>query len=283
MDSYSGFILWAMVGVNACSPNNLRQQYLEKLETMFRQPRVIQLEMSDAASNIVDAHYKLRRAGPGVEYRVESKQPPLDFQDFLWYTLGDLGGYHPLDWCLPPLAFWEQYFSQLEQENSFTGSDIDKIALLAVYEPMIHSEIGNYVSSRNSRDDWEKNEDGEYTQPWMAYYGSRERLRNHSHVRDYELQIDPILLESLQDAPTPNRPVYEYLEPSTLEWCKGKLQCLNFDPIHPDSSACENFDIKRPYRNIYLRLRRQIQAHHQAGALPRLSLSVEALDSGNLY
>ncbi|KAJ5256783.1 hypothetical protein N7478_012887 [Penicillium angulare] len=278
MDAYSGFILWFMVGANACSPLNLRQQYLEKLETLFRQPRIIQLNISDASSNIIDAHYKLRRAGAGLEFTFGSKQPPL--RDLLWYTWGDLGGYHPLDWCLPPLASWERYFSQLEQENLFTGSNLDKISLLAVYGPMIHSAIQNYVKGRNSPDNWEKNEAGEYTQPWMDYYVCRERLNTGRHVRDYELQIDPILLESLQNAPI--RPVHGYLEPSTSEWCKGELHGLNFDPTHPDSSICEDFDIQRPYQNIYLRLRRQIQAHHQAGALPRLSLSVEAPDSGDL-
>ncbi|KAJ6024013.1 hypothetical protein N7540_004810 [Penicillium herquei] len=284
IDSYSQYALWLEIGGNACSGASVRCQYLEKVALVCLQPRVIQTDLSCETRPLARAHYALRESGPGPEITYRYRMQPLMIEDCLWYNGGGADNRQMKSWWeqlfKSRLSFWDQYFSSLEDEGLFTGSEQDKITLLAVFMPMIQSELGSYMKKWNahkSRKNLKKGADVN-EQPSVKYFESLTKdAISGAPVRDYALPVDPILLEELQRYSTTWKQG-EYLPSATLAWCHAKLDLLGFNPLNPPPRSSEDNKSGQPYRDIYLSFRQIVHHHHQTGELPTLSLCVKPED-----
>ncbi|KAJ5718529.1 hypothetical protein N7488_004175 [Penicillium malachiteum] len=283
VDSYSQYALWLEIGASACSGTSVRYQYLDKVAHVCHQPRVIQTDLSSETRPVVRAHYALREAGPDISYTYG--MPPLLIEDCLWYNGGGADNRQMQSWWeqlfKSRLSFWNQCFTSLEDEDLFTGSEQDKITLLAIFMPMIQSELKAYMKKWNehkSRKHFKKAADVN-EQPSVKYLQPHTKTdaRSGAPVRDYALPVDPILLEELQRNNTTWKQG-EYLPSATLAWCHAKLDLLGFNPLNPPPRSSEDERTGKPYRDIYLSFRQIVHHHHRMGERPKLALCVKPKD-----
>ncbi|KAJ5712463.1 hypothetical protein N7493_008931 [Penicillium malachiteum] len=283
VDSYSQYALWLDIGGNACSGASVRCQYLEKVAHVCLQPRVIQTDLSSETRPVVRAHYALRESGPDISYTY--RMPRLMIEDCLWYNGGGADNRQMQSWWeqlfKSRLSFWNQYFTSLEEDGLFTGSEQDKITLLAVFMPMIQKELKAYMKEWNehkSRKTFKKAADVN-EQPSVKYFEphTKKDARSGAAVRDYALPVDPILLEELQRNNTTWKQG-EYLPSATLAWCHAKLDILGFNPLNPPPRSSEDNRTGQPYRDIYLSFRQIVDHHHRTREQPKLSLCVKPED-----
>lgn len=89
------------------------------------------------------------------------------------------------------------------------------------------------------------------------------------HVQNWGVAFDKDQLRTIKEE-TSDWDIDAYLPQETLEWCKGVLQTLRFDPVEASKQA--QLDPTTPFLNVYLQLRAHAQLHIQNGFEPQLSL-----------
>lgn len=278
IDDYSNEDLWVEVGVDASSGNSVCRQYLDYVSGRLFQPQVLQTDFwgfSEETEHVADAHYLLRRAGPGREYMfLENIQPP-SLEDCLRTGSADdrMQVWHN-KFTKSYARFWIRYFSHLEDKGLFNvESELDKVALLAVYLPMIQHGVQSYVGTKSSTEIRQPIGASPRKLPESCKISSRLYAWDKRGAKDHQLQVDHILLEDLRRDFVP-RNEDEYLPSDTLKWCQTKLQDLGFHPTDPPSRTTDEGKntFSKPYQDIYLRLRQLVHEHDRAGESPRLSL-----------
>jgi hypothetical protein len=173
----------------------------------------------------------------------------------------------------------------LQQEAIFCSTNLaDQIALLAIYIPILRTEMQSFVRTWNihSIRRQPKRPNVVPGKPNILYHHSPE------HISNYGLSVDDELLQKLQgDVQEWGKNIIlvrylfilmsldmeEYLPASTLQWCQDQLQTLKLDISQPPS------DPTTPYYTIYLQLRTALNAHLIDGNLAELSLSAKPTGS----
>ena len=154
----------------------------------------------------------------------------------------------------------------------------DRIALLAIYGPMIKKEIETFVDTWNMH----KIRVHKKRRPWVI--GGRPwYLYNDPDGLNYGRKVNLEALKGLQREVDKGPKTYGFLPPSTLELCREFVASTGFDldsleagSYHPDGV--------RLHKEHYLKLRDNLRAHGESGRMPQLSeFKKPTKDSGLPY
>ncbi|KAN0076641.1 hypothetical protein V8E54_006783 [Elaphomyces granulatus] len=137
---------------------------------------------------------------------------------------------------------WRDYFQELRNDELFAKDNLwDRIAVLAIYIPILREEIHRYARTWNIHQIRKQNDCSDCVtgKPFMLYH-------------------------------YPKEDVDEYLPPTTKAFCIEKLKELTYSRI---KQADSQPDTSRTHRLAYLQLRRILEDHIRLGSHPRLSQS----------
>lgn len=147
IDAYSRKIIWIYVGRSNRTAISVVQQYLDKITDLGYQPLFLSSDKGSECTLLANAHHLIAQnreqqttgdAGATLELRdcyVFGTSRKNHFIEKWWGHLKRM--------CLEP---WLLYFEQLMNLNYFgSDSEVDKIAVLFIYIPIIRAEIASFV------------------------------------------------------------------------------------------------------------------------------------------
>jgi hypothetical protein len=315
IDAKSRYVLWDYCGVSNRTAVSVGAQFLEVLRVTGTQPSIIRSDRGKETPIVADLHYRLRqKSNPDVKIadcylygpstsnqRIESWWSQLTRGQVnqwrvcvaLFFTIisHNLSNYHTK-------LFSQTYFTILQTSGQWRKDSLgDRIALTAVYMPIIRRAVHGFVRIWNSHTIRKQaNRPGTLSGVPLVNYECPELY----NARDYGVRVDQqwvdeeialygdfgklkllitlsklvltILIEILD--------IEEYLPPLTLQWCTREMDAINYDP---NSVKCQiaKADGERPYIDAYIRLRHSIRKHIDFGAMPALSEIIHPLGSSH--
>jgi hypothetical protein len=150
----------------------------------------------------------------------------------------------------------------LQQQNLFDFDQLaDRIALLAIYLPMIQDEIYGFVRLWNAHTIRPQKQRPNVVsgKPFMLYHHPGDGIQNWAVP--FSQEEFRTIKNKVKDWP-----INAYLPPETLQWCQTFLDSIQF-------SYSRNIgDRTKPFESYYLQLRSAIQAHVRSNQEPSLSL-----------
>jgi hypothetical protein len=161
IDAYSRYVLWVYVGVSACTAVSVLRQYLDTVQDYGIQPLILRSDRGGETLLMAEAHYQLRQAASSGE---------LAFADCYYYGTstsnqrieswwGQMSKSQLFGWrvCLPSFVAasiadpLQTHFKNLQGQGLYSADRLaDKIALLAIYVPIIRSEVANFARLWNA-------------------------------------------------------------------------------------------------------------------------------------
>lgn len=145
VDVYSRRIIWAYVGTMAKTKFSVFCQYLATIEQLGRTPQVMRADHGVETPMMADAHLMFREHQEGRNIR---------FNEAFWYTTSK--GNNTIEHWWSELAKtalnkWRDYFIHLRNAGLYNELDqADRIAFLAIYIPILRSEMWRFVNSHNN-------------------------------------------------------------------------------------------------------------------------------------
>ncbi|KAJ5542946.1 hypothetical protein N7535_005369 [Penicillium sp. DV-2018c] len=281
IDSFSRYVLWIHVGVEAHAAVGVLKNHLETVSSKNRQPRTLRSDLESEVPLLADAHFALRRTTePDVQreqccapgraadtHRIESWWAQLARSVVTLYHVSNAAPFSFLFYRLHKshTNITQNYFRQLNSEGLFSSTVIpEQVALYAIYMPILRSHIKSYVQTWNMHNIRKQADHPERApgKPYMNYHHPPKDVEN------FGLPVDaPTLLAMQQDYA--NYDIDEYLPPDTFRWCEMQLQQLGFDPEKPPGRLPGDL---QPFRSVYLALRERAWLHERSGAEPRLAV-----------
>ncbi|CAG8199981.1 unnamed protein product [Penicillium salamii] len=277
IDSFSRFVLWINVGVDAHTATGVLKHHLESVTAKARQPRTLRSDLESEVPLLADAHFTLRRATePNVQrdqccapgrandtHRIESWWAQLAKSVVTLYHV------RPECICIPKLGptntQTQNYFRQLHSEGLFSSTVVpEQVALFAIYMPILRSHIQSYVQTWNMHNIRKQANHPERApgKPFMNFHHPPKGVEN------FGLPVDTPTVQAMQQTHTAYD-TDEYLPPDTMRWCEAQLQDLGFDPLAPPARLPGDL---QPFRSVYLALRERAWRHDRLGAEPKLAL-----------
>jgi len=139
---------------------------------------------------------------------------------------------------------WKVYFSELENEGLFSGSDLDKSCLLFIYMEIIRSHIHRFVEIHNNHSIRHQRKRDHYLptgQPYVMYFYPETG-------KDYKESVDQEVLTALENE-VADYDLDQYLPSDTLHL----YGCFLEDAGYPKEFSYDNKQHKEAY--VYLRER----------------------------
>ncbi|KAJ5334479.1 hypothetical protein N7452_006882 [Penicillium brevicompactum] len=260
IDSYSRYVLWINVGVDAHTAAGVLKHHLETVTAKGRQPRTLRSDLESEVPLLADAHFALRRVGD------------VDVQRDQCCAPGRANDTHRIESWWAQLAksvvtLYHNYFRQLHSEGLFSASVVpEQVALFAIYMPILRSHIKSYVQTWNIHNIRKQADHPERApgKPYMNYHHPPKGVDN------FGLSVDAPTVQAMQQTYS-GYDTDEYMPPDTMRWCEAQLFDLGFDPNSPPARLPGDL---QPFRSVYLALRERAWRHERSGAAPKLALCV---------
>ncbi|KAL4962587.1 uncharacterized protein BDV14DRAFT_178267 [Aspergillus stella-maris] len=260
IDAYSRYIIWVYVGISSRTAVSVLRQFLDTLAVTQQQPRLVRSDRGTETVLLAEAQYKLQ----------QSLHPDINIRDCYLYGTSTANQRIEAWWLQLTrgmLYRYQEYFYALQEEGKFSMDQLgDRIALYAIYMPLIRTQITSFVRTWNQHR-IRKQSNRPYSvpgKPWMNYHFPPTGVENEGI--QFNMDLFKQLQQDVKDWDTD-----QYLPPDTYAWTRNQLLELLFDPQQPPSAAGDH--ALTPFRTIYLDLRARIQAHIETGSQPILSLS----------
>ncbi|KAJ5791301.1 uncharacterized protein N7518_008312 [Penicillium psychrosexuale] len=258
LDSYSRYVLWIHVGVDAHTAVGVLKNHLETVASKNRQPRTLRSDLESEVPLLADAHFALRRVTEPDVLREQCCAP------------GRATDTHRIESWWAQLAksvvtLYHNYFRELHNEGLFSSTLIpEQVALFAIYMPTLRSHIKSYVQTWNIHNIRKQADHPERApgKPYMNYHHPPKGVEN------FGLAADVATLQAMQQNYT-DYDIEQYLPADTLHWCEAQLQQLGFDPRKPPARLPGDL---QPFRSVYLALRERAWHHERSGAEPKLAV-----------
>ncbi|KAJ5652979.1 hypothetical protein N7507_010405, partial [Penicillium longicatenatum] len=235
IDGYSRYILWVYIGLSTRTAISVYKQYIEADFGYI--PQILRTDLGGETIYLGDAHWARRRVAypdiPHADCYSYGKSTENTRIEAWWGQLSRSS-----------LFLWRNYFAALRDEGLFSITSIpDQIALLAIYMPILRSNIDSYVRT------WNRHRIRKQPKrPWVV---AGKPIVLYNNARQHIKQLaDPTLFETLRQD-VANWDVDEYLPLDTLGWCIHQLEEIEFNPLNPPPRD----DPAQPYKSIYLELR----------------------------
>lgn len=204
IDAYSRFIVWIYVGISSRTAVSVLRQYLDTLELLGQQPRFIRSDHGTETVLLASAHHQLQQV----------TQPDLQFENCYMYGTStsnqrieswwnQLSKGLVFRWRVRSRTIYfliliivQNYFHSLLQDGDFCATSLaDQIALLAIYIPLLRTQMQSFVRT------WNRHSIRKQPNRPNAISGKPFVLFHHSpsHVENYGLSINSDKLGDLQN------------------------------------------------------------------------------------
>ncbi|KAL4766702.1 hypothetical protein BDW60DRAFT_221101 [Aspergillus nidulans var. acristatus] len=260
IDAYSRYILWIYIGISTRTAVSVLQQFLDTVGIAQQQPRFVRSDRDTDTILLAEAQYKLQ----------QSLHPELDIRDCYLYGTSTSNQRIEALWhriTCGMVSRYREYFRDLQEEDKFYMDQLsDRIALYAIYIPLLRVQIPSFVRTwnHNSIQNPANRPHLVPGKPYMNYNFPATGVENQG-VK-FDMELFKRLQEDVQDWD-----IDEYLPPETYRWTRNQLLELGYDPQRPPDVVGDH--ILTPFRTIYLGLRDRIQAHIKKGSQPILQIS----------
>lgn len=192
IDAYSRYITIAHCGYTARTGFAVMALYLDVLRQNGIRPKVIRSDKGVETLMLANLHHALAR--------VDS--PELPFSDCYFY--GTSTSNQRIEawwgqWTRAKGHYWGDYFKKLEDHRLWVAdSTIDQVSLLAVFMPIIRSELGRFVDLWNNHKIRKQAKRPWVVagQPWLNY--RHPQRSEYSPGLDFGREVDKIQLGELQ-------------------------------------------------------------------------------------
>ena len=251
IDAYSRFIVWIYVGLSAHTAVSVGAQYLQAMKEVGIMPEFVRSDRGTETTIMADIHWHMRIA-------LDSEAPTLPFRDCWMYGKSTANQRIESWWGQlyeKVIGRWLRFFDRMRGDNSYIKDDLaDKIALLAIYMPIIRKEVFEFRATWNSHQI--RRQKGNHIvvgQPWDLYsnpedfqakeMGKQPNWETHAHLSS-QLPYD----------------LDGYLTPATMEFCHEKIRAMGHNPDTLNASDVEE-DGSPQHNRIYGTLREQLYQH----------------------
>ncbi|KAG6228472.1 hypothetical protein E4U34_004391 [Claviceps purpurea] len=175
------------------------------------------------------------------------------------------------------VQYWMRVFGSLVDAGHFSKEDLaDQIAMYAVYGSEVRRDLANFVGVSNTRV-IRKQRNREHVVSGIPADLYRTELAPNwgVHINEDDNAADRMALNQLLD-PLESVDIDRFLAQETEDWCNARLEEMGFfEAPHRDGDE--------PYKDFYLGLQLQIQAHQDSGAQPILQLNPIPLGGSSEY
>jgi hypothetical protein len=279
VDAYSRCIMWIYIGVSNATAVSCYKQFLEVIKSKGIIPERFRSDHGKETTMMADAFFALRREAIRRKDGEEAANE-FGFRDCYIYGTGPQNQRIESWWVQlsrGELFRTRTYFKHLAEWGLFSRKRLaDRIALIAIYMPILRVEVASFVMTWNSHSIRRQPSRPNCVPgiPSLLYeYPPPEA--DGTATADYAKEFPEDLravLASLTQEWDPDA----YLPAETLDWCtKIMIDELNFDPYDPPLLSDE--DIDKPHLQVYTDLRLLIQEHIKSEALPKLGILVNPI------
>ena len=251
IDAYSRNIVWIYVGISSHTAVSVGAQYLEAIRQLGVIPVFVRSDRGGETTVMADIHWHMRMAE-------DPEAPAIPFPDCWMYGKSTANQRIESWWAQlyeKVVGRWIRFFDRMRADNSYIKDDMaHKIALLAIYMPIIRKEVFEW------RDTWNthqiRRQKGSHIvagQPWDLYsnpehFGAKDQGKvpnwdTHAHLsRQLPYDLDG------------------YLTPATLQFCHEKIRAMGYDPDTLNASDVDE-DGSAQHNRIYSTLREHLSQH----------------------
>ncbi|KAG6319636.1 hypothetical protein E4U44_006908 [Claviceps purpurea] len=286
IDAYSRFVVWLYVGRSATTALSTLKQYLRTVKTLGMRPLLtrsdrgretplwVMAQATLAAANPITVTYEDRNGNDRTftqgdrmsschHYGTSTRNVRIES----WWRLLRTGA----------VQYWMRVFGSLVDAGHFSKEDLaDQIAMYAVYGPEVRRDLANFVGVSNTRV-IRKQRNREHVVSGIPADLYRTELAPNwgVHINEDDNAADRMALNQLLD-PLESVDIDRFLAQETEDWCNARLEEMGFfEAPHRDGDE--------PYKDFYLGLQLQIQAHQDSGAQPILQLNPIPLGGSSEY
>jgi hypothetical protein len=150
IDTYSRCIMWIYVGITGRTAVSVWAQYIQTLASGGVMPEYLRTDRGAETTMAADAHYELSKQ---IRTRSELAEDSIAFEDCFKFGTSKANQRIESWWaqaCKTSLARWTESFWDLSNSNQFSKSSlVDRIALFAVYVPIIRVTANTFVTLWN--------------------------------------------------------------------------------------------------------------------------------------
>ncbi|KAE8378784.1 hypothetical protein BDV26DRAFT_291905 [Aspergillus bertholletiae] len=272
IDAYSRYIVWIYVGVSTCTAVNILQQYIHAVDSLQIVPQMVRAARTDEGAEAPPIAFAQHRF-------TQKHRPDASLNDCFRYGTRVTNQRITAWWSQlsrSSLSRWQDYFEELSTVGTYNDSRIaDKIAMLAVYMPILRKDIHGF------------------SQLWNVHSIRRQANRPNSvsgkpvilfnwppeGVGNYGVKPDPELITQFKQDTT-QWDIEEYLPSTTMNWCTDQLKQLGA-PKGIVSSSARYPDGSQVHPKIYLQLRDRIKTHMEMDESPKLELLEKSTGAWN--
>ncbi|KAE9972207.1 hypothetical protein EG328_005132 [Venturia inaequalis] len=258
IDAYSRYIIWIYVGISNSSAVSTFGQFINALKAIRRGPAWIRSDKGGETTLLAQAHYEL----------LQAHDPNLRFQDT--YIFGTSVKNQRIEaWWMQftkgHIFRWRKFFGFMAHTHQYDHDQIvDRIALLALYIPILREEIASFV------------------QVWNNHYIRRQKNRPNmvpgrpfvlynippTGTQNYAVNLDPERMATFS-ALAEEYNLDEFLPRDVYNLCTQHLQSEGYFLVErPPLNTLE--DRSNPYIRHYLSLRAMLRQHYESGQEPQL-------------
>ena len=192
IDAYSRFIVFAHCGYTARTAYSTMVLYLNAVRNYSLSPMIIRSDKGVETLMLANLHHTIAL----------QDWPDLPFESC--YCYGTSTSNQRIEswwaqWTRTKGHAWGDYFRELQRQNLWThDSIIDRVALLAVFMPILQDELKEFVDTWNfHKIRKQKNRPWViHGKPWMNYYYPQQT--EHATGLDYGTRVEAQLLQETQ-------------------------------------------------------------------------------------
>lgn len=150
IDIYSRCLMWIYVGVTGRTAVSVFAQYIKTLADGGVVPQFIRSDRGLETTMAADAHFQLSQQ---LRNRESDSESPLAFNECFLFGTSKANQRIESWWnqmCTTSLGRWRDAFIEMSQQQVFDPQkQVDRIALKAVYMPIIQEEAKQFVYQWN--------------------------------------------------------------------------------------------------------------------------------------
>jgi hypothetical protein len=282
IDAYSRFIVWCYTGHTNATAISIASQFISTIGGFSYLPHKIRIDKGRETPMLAQIHFELHRKQIAMTTTDQQIIDAFAIRDCVIYGSGPKNQRQEAWWLQLAKGYvyrFRDFFGRLDTAGEWGKKNLcDRIALIAVYLPIIRRGIQSFINT------------------WNTHYIRAQRGRPH-HVKGvphanyfWADEVENGAVELPQElhramaAKTAEWDMDAYLPSETMDFCTSALRRLGFDPLQPpvvDWGELDDQHVQDPYIEIYRALRDVIDCHQNSHHQPTLGLLAKPCGAWN--
>jgi hypothetical protein len=269
VDAYARYIVWIYIGISNATAVSSYTQFLDVVGKKGIMPAKIRSDRGRETTLMGQVFFELSQEAFRRDTGSHTAEP-LEFRDCYIYGTGP-ANQRIESWWLQltrgHIFRFRNFFMSLAKQGLFVKSNLhDRIALLAVYMPVLRNEVANFVTTWNSHRIRRQRGRPNCVSgvPYQLYHYPQQQ-----GAADYSVAVPELMRQQFARG-TEDWDIDAYLPNETLEWCRKSMAEVDFDPEAPP--PVPHTEIEKPYCMVYMHLREAIFQHIVSAVEPTLGI-----------